>query len=77
MLDLVLAVDDPQQWHEENLVLNWSHYSFLRQFGPKVITRIQSYSAGVYYNTLVRVDSQVFYQCRMNLSIYMRTATKT
>ena len=61
MLDLVLAVDDPYQWHEENLALNWKHYSFLKHFGPKVVTRVQNLSAGVYYNTLVRVDSQVFH----------------
>ena len=60
MLDLVFAVDDPQQWHKENLALNWKHYSFLKHFGSEVVTRIQNYSAGVYYNTLIRVNSQVF-----------------
>ena len=59
MLDLIFAVDDPQSWHHENMARNPHHYSFLRYFGPRAIRKVQRYSAGVYYNTLVTVDSQL------------------
>ena len=60
MLDMVFVVDDPLSWHTKNLELNWSHYSFLRRFGPKCITYTQGCSAGVYYNTLVKIGTQVY-----------------
>ncbi len=59
MLDLVFAVDDPREWHKNNLQRNGHHYSFLRHFGPDTVVRLQRLSAGVYYNTLVTVDTQV------------------
>lgn len=59
MLDLIFAVDSPVEWHRENLCMNQRHYSLLRHFGPERIAAVQNYPAGVYYNTLVTVDSQV------------------
>lgn len=59
MLDLIFAVDNPLEWHEENIKRNWHHYSFLRYLGSESITAVQRLSAGVYYNTSVRVESQV------------------
>ena len=59
MLDLVFAVDDPLEWHKQNLSRNRRHYSFLRNLGPGRITALQKRPAGIYYNTLVSVDSQV------------------
>nr|KAF6311286.1 TAM41 mitochondrial translocator assembly and maintenance-like protein [Myotis myotis] len=60
MLDFVFTVDDPVAWHSKNLKKNWSHYSFLKVLGPKVITTIQNnYGAGVYYNTLIMCDSKL------------------
>ena len=59
MLDMIFAVDDPNKWHLENLQKNWGHYSFLRYLGASTITRVQRYPAGLYYNTLVNVQSQV------------------
>ena len=62
MLDLVFAVDSPLEWHEENIKRNKHHYSFMQHLGSKGITSLQKLSAGVYYNTLVTVDSQVCYR---------------
>ena len=59
MLDLIFVVDDPLEWHKANLHRHWDHYSAMRRLGATAITRIQSYSAGVYYNTLVHIESQV------------------
>ncbi|XP_064401894.1 phosphatidate cytidylyltransferase, mitochondrial-like [Halichondria panicea] len=59
MLDLVFAVDDPREWHKSNLQRNGHHYSFLRHLGLDTVVRLQQLSAGVYYNTLVTVDTQL------------------
>ncbi|XP_049327560.1 phosphatidate cytidylyltransferase, mitochondrial isoform X2 [Astyanax mexicanus] len=60
MLDFVFAVEDPITWHTMNLIENKKHYSILKYFGPKQISRIQNdYGAGVYYNTLVPSDDRL------------------
>ncbi|XP_045145928.1 phosphatidate cytidylyltransferase, mitochondrial isoform X1 [Echinops telfairi] len=59
MLDLVFTVDDPLRWHSRNLEKNWSHYSFLKVLGPRMITTVQNnYGAGVYYNPLIKCDGR-------------------
>ncbi|XP_059571919.1 phosphatidate cytidylyltransferase, mitochondrial isoform X3 [Alligator mississippiensis] len=59
MLDFVFAVDDSVTWHMMNLLKNKSHYSFLKFLGPKQISNIQNYGAGIYYNTLVPFHGRV------------------
>ncbi|XP_077988795.1 phosphatidate cytidylyltransferase, mitochondrial-like [Glandiceps talaboti] len=60
MIDFVFAVDNPCKWHQQNFENNKEHYSFLRYFGAKRITTIQEkFGAGVYYNTLVKMDDQL------------------
>ncbi|XP_071296158.1 phosphatidate cytidylyltransferase, mitochondrial isoform X5 [Agelaius tricolor] len=59
MLDFVFAVDDVVTWHMTNLLKNRSHYSFLKFFGPKKISTIQGYGAGIYYNTLVPCNGRM------------------
>lgn len=61
MLDMVFAVDDPLAWHIDNLDQNPDHYSFMKHVGPQSIVRLQQASAGVYYNTLLTIESQVLY----------------
>jgi len=56
MLDLIFAVDDPREWHKENIRLNIDHYSVLSTLGLDVVCRVQDYGPGIYYNTMVRVD---------------------
>jgi translocator assembly and maintenance protein 41 len=52
MLDLVLVVDDPLEWHRLNLIENAHHYSILGMFGPRLVGKVQDMPADVYYNTL-------------------------
>ncbi|XP_010629770.1 phosphatidate cytidylyltransferase, mitochondrial isoform X1 [Fukomys damarensis] len=60
MLDFVFTVDDPVAWHSKNLKRNWSHYSFLKLLGPKMISSVQNnYGAGVYYNPLILCDGRL------------------
>ena len=68
MLDLVFVVDDPIEWHAENLQQNWRHYSFLRYLGTGTVARVQRYPAGLYYNTLVNIQSQV----RIAVRLYVK-----
>ena len=59
MLDFILAVNNPEVWHRENLRMNRKHYSFLKYFGPGVIADVQSrYGASVYFNTLVEIQDR-------------------
>ncbi len=41
MLDLVVAVRNPIEWHRANLERNWRHYSFLRYLGAERLGQIQ------------------------------------
>lgn len=60
MLDFVLVVDQPQEWHRENIDRNFKHYSFLKYFGPKTVSKIQdNYGAGIYFNTLVPFEERL------------------
>lgn len=45
MLDVILVVDDPVQWHRENLRVNSSHYSLLG--------RLELLHRGLFFNTHV------------------------
>ncbi|XP_003390372.1 PREDICTED: phosphatidate cytidylyltransferase, mitochondrial-like [Amphimedon queenslandica] len=57
MLDLVFVVNNSQSWHKENIQTNPSHYSFLRYLGESYIVNVQHRPAGLYYNTLVHIDT--------------------
>lgn len=60
MVDLVFIVDDPFQWHSQNLEINPSHYSALKHLGPKLISYIQeNFGCGIYYNTFAEVHERV------------------
>ena len=48
MLDLVLAVKSPTEWHAANLQRNPGHYSVLRWLGPEAIARIQGRARAAY-----------------------------
>jgi translocator assembly and maintenance protein 41 len=57
----VLAVQDPEEWHRENLQRNPRHYAFVpRMMGAHAIAAVQrNMGAGIYYNTGVSVGEQV------------------
>ncbi|ELU03060.1 hypothetical protein CAPTEDRAFT_92307 [Capitella teleta] len=60
MLDFIFAVDDPQEWHKQNMARNPKHYSFLRYLGSHNVANIQQcYGAGVYFNTLVPCEGRL------------------
>ena len=54
MVDYIFAVDNVQEWHQENMSRHPSHYSWLSWFGSSVVAYVQDrLASGVYYNTLV------------------------
>ena len=62
MIDFIIGVKDPVEWHEENLRKNPTHYSFLRRFpkAPKLISHIQEeYPSYLYFNTLIPIFDTV------------------
>lgn len=58
MLDLVFVVENPDQWHRLNLKQNRHHYSIIGSFGSSIVTRVQRFPAGVYYNTLAAMKGK-------------------
>ena len=55
MTDLLLAVNDPLEWHRQNVVKNPSDYAgMMRAFGEKFVTEMQTkWGARLYFNTLI------------------------
>jgi translocator assembly and maintenance protein 41 len=62
MIDLIIGVNDPVQFHKENMKNNPHHYAtMMRLAGPNIATKIQTdYGAGLYYNTMVDMDGKSF-----------------
>ncbi|KAL6776914.1 TAM41 [Auxenochlorella protothecoides x Auxenochlorella symbiontica] len=60
MLDFILAVPDPVEWHARNLARNRGHYSCIGSLGASTISRAaEGLGAGVYFNTLVPIGDQL------------------
>ncbi|XP_014668009.1 PREDICTED: phosphatidate cytidylyltransferase, mitochondrial-like [Priapulus caudatus] len=60
MLDVIFIVKSPEQWHRKNLEENRRHYSFLKVFGPRSISRIQDGTGAVFIsNTLVPWENRL------------------
>ena len=60
MIDFVVAVDEPVEWHKENLARNSKHYSFLKYLGAKSLAHIQeNWGARVYFNTMVPCEGRL------------------
>lgn len=59
MIDLILVVDNPFKWHEENFSRNKSHYSFIKYLPnsvSKIVNLQERYGAKVYYNPFVELE---------------------
>lgn len=60
MVDFIFVVDKPCEWHEQNLICNSAHYSFLRLLGARKLTQIQeNFGAKIYFNTLVPCEGRI------------------
>ncbi|TQD98356.1 hypothetical protein C1H46_015957 [Malus baccata] len=62
MVDCILGVSDPQQWHSENLKLNNDHYAswMVLLGGARLITNVaDGIGVGVHFNPFVSWDDKV------------------
>lgn len=60
MIDIVMSVDNPHQFHAQNLEMNPSHYSGLKIVGSKLIAKYQdTFGSKVYFNTLVPIENNL------------------
>jgi len=55
MTDLILAVNDPLEWHKQNIERNPSDYAgLMRVFGANVVAQMQcKWGSRIYFNTLI------------------------
>lgn len=59
MVDLVFAVDDPVEWHMDNMKRNPSHYTPLFPLSARMVAYFQeSFGASIWFNALVRMNIQ-------------------
>lgn len=60
MVDYILGVSDPIQWHFENLEMNRDHYaSWMAYLGPKMITKVAGgIGVGVHFNPFVKLNEK-------------------
>jgi hypothetical protein len=60
MIDYILAVQNPPEWHAANIDQNRHHYSSLAYLGPQAVDRVaERIGVGVHFNTLVRWRDRV------------------
>ncbi|KAF2287086.1 hypothetical protein GH714_038066 [Hevea brasiliensis] len=62
MVDYILGVSDPRQWHSENLRLNGDHYAswMVHLGGAKLITEVaDEIGVGVHFNPFVRWNGKM------------------
>lgn len=60
LIDIIISVDDPMQWHQENLARNQQHYSFIRYLPSSIdiIKKTQEqFGAKIYFNPYVRLGN--------------------
>ncbi|KAI3455782.1 hypothetical protein Pfo_012445 [Paulownia fortunei] len=63
MIDYILGVADPQQWHAENLKMNGNHYAswMVHLGGARLITEVaDDIGVGVHFNPFVSHKNRMF-----------------
>jgi hypothetical protein len=60
MVDFIFVVDDPEDWHAQNMERNGGHYSAVRWLGPRAVAAAADcVGAGVWFNTLVPLGGRL------------------
>lgn len=62
LLDFVIVVDNPYEWHLENLHRNYDHYSIVKYLPNRVrniVSLQENYGARIYFNPFVYVDKHI------------------
>jgi len=75
MIDFVLATRFSEHFHSLNLRQHPDHYSFLGRLGSGVVSRVQEYGAGVYFNPYISVNGTMIKYAVVNLDTMRRDLT--
>ena len=60
MVDIILATDNPYEWHTHNLQRHLDHYSLMARGGPHFVTWLQvNFGAKLYFHPFVDVELEV------------------
>ncbi|XP_065324005.1 phosphatidate cytidylyltransferase, mitochondrial-like isoform X2 [Gordionus sp. m RMFG-2023] len=60
MIDLIFVVKNAMKWHQQNILLNKSHYSITNSmFGSKFLTYLQNSAAGVFFKTHIPIEDKI------------------
>ncbi|GKU05036.1 hypothetical protein FLAG1_07609 [Fusarium langsethiae] len=59
VLDFIFGVSHVEHWHSINMKQNRHHYSGLASLGSGVVSRVQNWGAGVYFNPFVEVNGML------------------
>ncbi|EWG46143.1 hypothetical protein FVEG_06719 [Fusarium verticillioides 7600] len=59
VLDFIFGVSHVEHWHSINMKQHRDHYSGLASLGSGVVSRVQNWGAGVYFNPYVEVNGML------------------
>ncbi|KAG8417550.1 Mitochondrial translocator assembly and maintenance protein 41 [Metarhizium acridum] len=59
MIDFIFGVSHTQHWHSINIRQHRDHYSGIASLGSGLVSRVQSWGAGVYFNPYVEVNGML------------------
>jgi translocator assembly and maintenance protein 41 len=75
MVDMVFAVENPEEWHRANLAMNPDHYTMLIPLSTKMIAYVQDkFGSGMWYNAMIKMKIKKFPNRLMKYGIISRTA---
>lgn len=59
MIDFIFGVTHTQHWHSINMKQHRDHYSSIASLGSGVVSRVQDWGAGVYFNPYIEVNGML------------------
>ncbi|EXU98547.1 mitochondrial matrix [Metarhizium robertsii] len=59
MIDFIFGVSHTQHWHSINIRQHRDHYSGIASLGSGLVSRVQNWGAGVYFNPYVEVNGML------------------
>ncbi|KHN98411.1 MMP37-like protein [Metarhizium album ARSEF 1941] len=59
MVDFIFGVSHTQHWHSINIRQHRGHYSGIASLGSGLVSRVQNWGAGVYFNPYVEVNGML------------------
>ncbi|CAM1503218.1 Fc.00g079940.m01.CDS01 [Cosmosporella sp. VM-42] len=59
MIDFIFGVTHTQHWHSINMKQHRDHYSGIASLGSGLVSRVQNWGAGVYFNPYVEVNGML------------------